>query len=100
MAEYSHRIDLQLSWRCRGPGGSHRLQNGWGVARRGPWWVRLPYASASYFPENLCDFHRLLGMESHSIACSEKVRGGGQHLRLFHGILPALPRKKSGDSCV
>src|SRR5258708_29352047 len=33
-------------WRCRGPGGSHRLQNGWGVARRGPRWVRLPYASA------------------------------------------------------
>src|SRR5581483_1772353 len=39
-----HSTDL---WRCRGPGGSHRLQNGWGVARRGPWWVRLPYASAS-----------------------------------------------------
>src|SRR6266853_2882209 len=35
------------TWRCRGPGGSHRLQNGWGVARRGPWWVRLPYASAN-----------------------------------------------------
>src|SRR5207302_8493608 len=94
-------------WRCRGPGGPHRLQNGWGVARRGPWWVRLPYASATYFLNDDCDFHRLLGMESHSIACSEKVRGGGQHLRLFHGILPALPRnipalprKKSGDSCV
>ncbi len=40
MAKYSH------TWRCRGPGGSHRLQNGWGVARRGPRWVRLPYASA------------------------------------------------------
>src|SRR5579884_963614 len=37
---------VQQTWRCRGPGGSHRLQNGWGAARRGPWWVRLPYASA------------------------------------------------------
>src|SRR5438874_548141 len=42
--EWENRAAL---WRCRGPGGSHRLQNGWGVARRGPWWVRLPYASAS-----------------------------------------------------
>src|SRR5438105_516349 len=40
-------IASRVTWRCRGPGGSHRLQNGWGVARRGPWWVRLPYASAS-----------------------------------------------------
>src|SRR5260370_39635275 len=46
-----------------------------------------------------------LGKEALSIACSEKVRGEGQHLRLFHRILPALPRKnpafplkKSGDS--
>jgi hypothetical protein len=38
---------LLLPWRCRGPGGSHRLQNGWGAALRGLWWVRLPYASAS-----------------------------------------------------
>src|SRR5579864_8280240 len=44
-------------WRCRGPGGSHRLQNGWGVARRGPWWVRLPYASAS-----------CLSMECHDVS--------------------------------
>src|SRR5436190_23973251 len=41
--EWENRAAL---WRCRGPGGFHRLQNGWGVARRGPWWVRLPYASA------------------------------------------------------
>ena len=53
----------------------------------------------------LCDFHRLLGKEALSIACSEKVRGEGQHLRLFQRILPALHRKKpalhrkkSGDS--
>src|SRR6266516_6182426 len=45
MAKYRHTLHI---WRCRGPGGSHRLQNGWGVARRGPWWVRLPYASAKY----------------------------------------------------
>jgi hypothetical protein len=52
-----------------------------------------------------CDFHRLLGKKALSIACSEKVRGIGQHLRLFHSILltlprknPALLRKKSGDS--
>ena len=44
-----HRHDTiphVLSWRCRDSGGSHRLQNGWGVAQRGPRWVRLPYASA------------------------------------------------------
>src|SRR5207248_829470 len=40
-----------------------------------------------------CDFHRLLGKEALSIACSEKVRVGRQHLRVFHRILPALPRK-------
>jgi hypothetical protein len=52
-----------------------------------------------------CDFHRLLGKEALSIACPEKVRGKGQHLRLFHRILqtlprknPTLPRKKSGNS--
>ena len=42
------------TWRCRGPGGSHRLQNGWGVARRGPWWVRLPYASANKRSKTIC----------------------------------------------
>ena len=42
------------TWRCRGPGGSHRLQNGWGVARRGPWWVRLPYASANKRSKTVC----------------------------------------------
>src|SRR5437763_11940220 len=44
MAQYG----VPKTWRCRGPGGSHRLQNGWGVARRGPRWVRLPYASAFF----------------------------------------------------
>src|ERR1700756_4011820 len=47
MSQYTH------AWRCRGPGGSHRLQNGWGVARRGPWWVRLPYASAFFTFEHI-----------------------------------------------
>jgi hypothetical protein len=67
--------------------------------------------SCSFFSEQAmeipasCDFHRLLGKKALSIACSEKVRGIGQHLRLFHSILltlprknPALLRKKSGDS--
>src|SRR5207245_2435063 len=46
------------TWRCRGPGGSHRLQNGWGVARRGPWWVRLPYASANERMQLSCAVRR------------------------------------------
>jgi len=52
------------------------------------------------------DFHRLLGKKAFFIAYSEKVQGGGCHLRLFQKILPALPRKnpalprkKSGDRC-
>ena len=40
------KYGVYYAWRCRGPGGSHRLQNGWGGARRGPRWGRLPYASA------------------------------------------------------
>ncbi len=45
---------LPPTWRCRDPGGSHRLQNGWGAARRGPWWVRLPYASAGCVVSGVC----------------------------------------------
>src|SRR5712691_2902320 len=71
------------TWRCRGPGGSHRLQNGWGVARRGPWWVRLPYASATYFPK----------MFAISIASSEK-----KHFPSLCRNNPLLARKKSGAS--
>jgi len=60
-----------------------------------------------FYPLTLILFHDY--KRSHtvaiSIACSEKVRGEGQHLRLFQRILPALHRKnpalhrkKSGDS--
>ncbi len=55
MAQYIH------IWRCRGPGGPHRLQNGWGVARRGPWWVRLPYASAIALSNPMCACHLTTG---------------------------------------
>src|SRR5260370_2449969 len=55
-------------WRCRGPGGSHRLQNGWGVARRGPRWVRLPYASARN------DWlYLLVGLFTHGFADSARL---------------------------
>ena len=74
--------------------------------------VIIPWHLCSFHSEEameipcLWDFHRLLGKESLSIACSEKVQGEGHHLRLFQKILPALPRKnpalprkKSGNSC-
>jgi hypothetical protein len=51
--------------------------------------------SCSFHSEEAVEipFHRLLGKEALSIACSEKVRVKRQHLRVFHRILPALPRK-------
>src|SRR5258706_13524149 len=61
-------------WRCRGPGGSHRLQNGWGVARRGPRWVRLPYASARNDCVSLCAVYCNRGININSILSVEKVR--------------------------
>src|SRR6059058_5715966 len=45
------------------------------------WWIHAhSFPSERWKSHEICDFHRLLGKESLSIACSEKVRGEGQPL--------------------
>ncbi len=47
----------------------YRLQNGWGAARRGPWWVRLPYASVSPLYEESRVLHLIIARFRRATLC-------------------------------